>query len=116
VAVYDNFSYGKMDNVMAFIDDIDLYEADIMDQEALRAAMTEARPDVVFHMAALHFIPYCKEHPFETLRVNVEGTQRVLAEANEFEAAITQLGYRQPDAAGGAAGRLVHVQQRDRSR
>lgn len=81
VSVYDNFSYGSMDNLMALIDDIDLYEADILDSEALRAAMEESRPDLIFHMAALHFIPYCNEHPSETLRVNVEGTQRVLDEA-----------------------------------
>jgi UDP-glucose 4-epimerase len=32
----------------------------------------------VFHLAAIHFIPYCDAHPSETLLVNVVGTQLVL--------------------------------------
>jgi UDP-glucose 4-epimerase len=35
-------------------------------------------PEVVYHLAALHFVPWCREHPEETIRTNVEGTQRVL--------------------------------------
>jgi UDP-glucose 4-epimerase len=33
---------------------------------------------VAFHLAALHFIPYCNSHPEETMAVNVVGTQHVL--------------------------------------
>ena len=29
-------------------------------------------------MATIHFIPYCIEHPQETISVNVEGTLNVL--------------------------------------
>jgi UDP-glucose 4-epimerase len=32
----------------------------------------------VYHLAALHYIPYCAAHPAETLSVNVVGTQTVL--------------------------------------
>ena len=81
VTVYDNLSAGSLDHVLPFMDDITMHEADIMDAEALEAALAEAQPDVVFHMAALHFIPYCNEHPAETIRVNVEGTERVLRTA-----------------------------------
>jgi len=81
VTVYDNLSAGSLDHVLPFMDDITMHEADIMDAEALEAALAEAQPDVVFHMAALHFIPYCNEHPAETIRVNVEGTERVLRAA-----------------------------------
>jgi UDP-glucose 4-epimerase len=35
-------------------------------------------PDTVFHMAALHFIPYCNAHPQEALDVNVLGLDTVL--------------------------------------
>jgi UDP-glucose 4-epimerase len=47
----------------------------------LSGVMAKARPGVVFHMAAHHYIPFCNEHPRQTLRVNVEGTQLVLSEA-----------------------------------
>jgi len=35
-------------------------------------------PDTVFHMAALHFIPYCNAHPAEALDVNVLGLDMVI--------------------------------------
>jgi len=35
-------------------------------------------PEVVFHLAALHHVPWCREHPKETLETNVLGFDRVL--------------------------------------
>ncbi len=81
VAVYDNLTAGSVDHLLAFADQIDFYEADILDRARLQAVMEEATPEVVFHLAALHFIPYCNAHPQETLRVNVEGTYNVLEAA-----------------------------------
>jgi len=78
VAVYDNLTAGSVDHLLAFSDQIDFYEADILDTATLQAVMEETRPAIVFHLAALHFIPYCNAHPQETLRVNVEGTYNVL--------------------------------------
>lgn len=78
VAVYDNLTAGSVDHLLAFSDRIDFYEADILDTATLQAVMDETRPEIVFHLAALHFIPYCNAHPQETLRVNVEGTYNVL--------------------------------------
>ncbi len=78
VWVYDNLCAGRLDNLMPFMSDITFCEADILDKDALEAAMRECKPDVVFHLAAHHFIPFCNEHPQETLRVNVEGTHVVL--------------------------------------
>ncbi len=78
VAVYDNLTAGSVDHLLAFSDQIDFYEADILDTARLQAVMEETAPEIVFHLAALHFIPYCNAHPQETLRVNVEGTYNVL--------------------------------------
>jgi UDP-glucose 4-epimerase len=78
VTVYDNFCAGTRENIAAFDGRITVIESDILDREALTAAVGEAQPDVLFHMAAHHFIPFCDAHPDETLRVNVEGTYTVL--------------------------------------
>jgi UDP-glucose 4-epimerase len=35
-------------------------------------------PEIVYHLAARHFVPWCREHPEETIRTNVDGTAAVL--------------------------------------
>jgi UDP-glucose 4-epimerase len=40
--------------------------------------VSDALPNVVFHLAALHFIPHCNANPAQTLQVNVVGTQNLL--------------------------------------
>jgi UDP-glucose 4-epimerase len=52
-------------------------EGDIRRNDDLRC-IEEFRPDTVFHLAALHFIPYCAAHPAEALEINVLGLQSVL--------------------------------------
>jgi UDP-glucose 4-epimerase len=62
-----------------------LHAADLADEAAVAAAVAEARPEVVFHLAALHYIPYCNAHPAETMRVNVVGTQCLLEALRRHE-------------------------------
>jgi UDP-glucose 4-epimerase len=81
VTVYDNLCAGRLANLAEFQDRITFYQADILDEEQLEAAMAETQPDLVFHLAAHHFIPFCNENPLETLRVNAEGTYAVLQQA-----------------------------------
>src|ERR1700729_2253853 len=54
-----------------------LLEADIRSAEDLRP-VADFEPDTVFHLAALHFIPYCNAHPQEALDVNVLGLESVI--------------------------------------
>lgn len=78
VLVYDNFSTGKRSFLSAGNARLQIVEGDIVDHAHLVQVMQDWAPSVVFHLAAIHFIPYCNAHPMETLRINVEGTQSVL--------------------------------------
>jgi len=80
VVVVDNLCVGSLDGI-ALGGRTTFRDVDITDAAAVRTLMEEEKPHVVFHLAAHHFIPYCNEHPGETLRVNVEGSYTVLAEA-----------------------------------
>lgn len=81
VSVVDNLCAGKLKNLEEFAGIFAFSDTDILDAMTLRRVMEEAEPELVFHLAAHHFIPFCNAHPQDTLRVNVEGTHVVLSEA-----------------------------------
>jgi UDP-glucose 4-epimerase len=55
-----------------------LHELDIRDGPALADAVAEVTPDVVVHLAAMHFIPAVDGAPEVAWDVNVNGTQMLL--------------------------------------
>lgn len=59
-------------------------EADIRDLTTLRAAMAEAEPDIVIHMAAQALVRPSYEEPVETFATNVMGTVHVLEAARQL--------------------------------
>lgn len=81
VFVYDNLSFGNRD----FIDvpDSNFCLGDIRDAELLEEFILKIQPDSIIHLAAIHFIPYCNEHPFESSDINIRGTINVLKAAKE---------------------------------
>jgi UDP-glucose 4-epimerase len=81
VTVIDNLCAGHIGNLDPYLDRITFCQVDILDRAAMKAVLEKSMPSVVFHLAAHHFIPFCDQHPSETLRVNVEGTHAVLTEA-----------------------------------
>ena len=56
-------------------------EVNVADPEAIAAAVAEARPEAIYHLAALSHVGESWEFPAEVLRVNVIGTAGVLAAA-----------------------------------
>ncbi len=54
------------------------HRIDIRDAAAVRQAVAQARPDVVFHLAAQSLVRRSYADPLETLQVNVMGTAHVL--------------------------------------
>jgi UDP-glucose 4-epimerase len=81
VVVIDNLCAGTREALSPFIDRIEFHQLDILDADGIDGVMADARPGIVFHLAAHHFVPFCEAHPRETLRVNVEGSQVVLGAA-----------------------------------
>jgi UDP-glucose 4-epimerase len=80
VVVIDNLSRGSMERFGPHLGDPRLHvvRGDLTDAVLLRTIVDDVQPSVVYHLAALHFIPYCTAHPSETLLVNVVGTQLLL--------------------------------------
>jgi len=78
VRVFDNFSTGRMENLVPGAVVID---ADIRDRKALESALEGA--DYVFHHAAQVSAPGSVEDPLTNDEINVRGTLNVLLAANE---------------------------------
>jgi UDP-glucose 4-epimerase len=76
IFVLDNLSFGNRD----FIDvpDDHFFLADIRDKNKTDEILTLIKPENVVHLAAIHFIPYCNQHPFEAADINIRGTMNIL--------------------------------------
>jgi UDP-glucose 4-epimerase len=76
IYVLDNLSFGNRD----FIDipDTNFFLADIRDAGKVDKVFGQLKPDIVVHLAAIHFIPYCNQHPFEAADTNIRGTMNIL--------------------------------------
>jgi len=57
---------------------IPVREIDVIDHEKVGAVLAEIKPRVVYHLAAIYFMPECNADPERTLRVNVEATMGLL--------------------------------------
>lgn len=80
VAVIDNLSVGCRER-LAEVDpgsQVRFDEVDLRDRVALAAVVADVRPSAVIHLAAIHFIPYCVEHPEEVITSNILGTQNLI--------------------------------------
>jgi FlaA1/EpsC-like NDP-sugar epimerase len=69
----------------ALLDGAGLVLADLRDPAAVRAAFAAARPQIVFHAAALKHLPLLQRHPGEAMQTNVSGTQTVLEQAQAVD-------------------------------
>ncbi|MGB9611062.1 MAG: SDR family oxidoreductase [Bryobacteraceae bacterium] len=84
VAVIDNFSSGKEENLAEIRENIDLYPVDIRDYARLAPLLAGA--PVVYHLAAIPSVPRSIEDPVPSHEVNINGTFNVLRAAVEGRA------------------------------
>ena len=90
--------------------------ADIRDLATLQKAMSEAKPDIVIHMAAQPLVRYSYANPVETYATNVMGTVHILESTRTIESVRATVvvttdkcyenrergaGYREDEAMGG---------------
>ena len=78
VLVFDNFTTGRREFLPREDARLIVAEGDIVDYDLLLEVMKDWAPNVVIHLAGIHYIPFCNAHRLETLRINGEGTQSVL--------------------------------------
>lgn len=81
VAVLDDLSSGKMDNLSHARPSIEFLHRSITDLESVREACRGV--DYVIHLAARPSVPRSVKDPLETNRVNVDGTLNVLVAARD---------------------------------
>ena len=76
IFVIDNLSFGSREFIS--IDDAHFINGDILDKALVEATMARVKPEIVIHLAAIHFIPYCNDHPYTSSDINIRGTIHVL--------------------------------------
>lgn len=86
--------------------------ADILDPRAVRSALTDVRPDGLFHLAAISFVPTSEQDPLAAYRTNFFGTLNVLTAVREALPSCRVLYVGSGDAYG-AAGNDVPVLTED---
>jgi len=63
----------KLDNIEHIKNNIHLVNADMRDGHSLERAITESKPDYIFHLAAQSFVPMSWWAPADTMETNVIG-------------------------------------------
>jgi UDP-glucose 4-epimerase len=84
ITVVDDISTGRRENLEgALAGGAELVEADIRDAPAMREVVAQAKPEVIFHLAAQIDVRKSVADPALDSRINVEGTINMLAAAHE---------------------------------
>ena len=90
IRVFDNNETGLFDLEQSLQSDkIRVFLGDIRDKERLKRAFENV--DIIFHAAALKHVPLCEYNPFEAIKTNAVGTQRLIEAAmdEDVEKVIT---------------------------
>ena len=83
IYVIDDLSFGNRDFLT--IPDTYFHNLDILNEDGLTEVIHKIDPDWIIHLAAIHFIPYCNQHPFKSSNINIQGTINVLSAAKSLK-------------------------------
>lgn len=74
--------------------EVELLEGDVRDISSIASALDQAKPDIIFHLAAQSFVPRSFSHPWETIEVNCRGTINLLEaiKAKELDPVVVFAG------------------------
>ncbi len=78
VAVIDNFREKTLRFAEGELKSFALHKVDIREYSAVEQVFKSFDPQVVIHLAAIHFIPECEAHPDEAISINTLGTVNLL--------------------------------------
>ena len=85
VEVFGTYRWrSRMENIRGIRDRVTLLEADLRDYPSMAKALSRARPDYVFHLAAQSFVPTSWSAPVDTMTTNANGQLHL------FEAVLAQ--------------------------
>lgn len=79
IEVIDDLSFGNREFVN--LPDAQFHVVNILDKAGVAAVFEQFQPQWVIHLAAVHFIPWCNQHPYEAADINIRGTMNVLDSA-----------------------------------
>jgi UDP-glucose 4-epimerase len=77
ILVVDDLSVGRRD-LLPPSNELKFVKLNIGDENSLCKVLSKFRPNIVIHLAAIHFIPFCNANPQRTFEVNVLGTRNLL--------------------------------------
>jgi UDP-glucose 4-epimerase len=89
VYVIDDLSTGSMENIKPLTEDKDYGRRFFFTQDTIlnheRMLELVGICDRVYHLAAAVGVLYILEHPFESIRTNIQGTEKILELCNKFK-------------------------------
>jgi UDP-glucose 4-epimerase len=78
VAIFDKFVFPERHALLPKNPALQIFENDLNDYAKVQETIEKFKPNTIFHLAAIHYIPLCNEFPSDALNVNVIGTQNLL--------------------------------------
>lgn len=85
VMVFDDLSSGALHNLLPNESGLIFHKGSITQPQEILAALQKFKPQVVFHMAAIHYIPQCVQDPASVIDINITGTLNLVDALNKLE-------------------------------